>query len=395
MIKSFLTGFLALTALALNASGIKFLDNPEWSIVLAQAKKENKMIFFDAYATWCGPCKKMDAETYTDAAVADFYNANFINVKYDMEKGEGAMLADRYYVSAYPNLIFISPEGIMLHKSVGFIAANKFLELGKIARDPATQYYTLKKKALQLSPQQFLQFSTKAIELQDEDFDYLSKDFLSAQPDILGTPELVDLVMQQIISLPKEKDLAYFVANKEKVLSGGKYTDADYQERLINLALHYGLSAEVQVTDEVNFEAIKAVLDKYVPEQAFFAYHYFKSQYFLENKEKAEALQAFNTILEHPSKSSFSQVCNAVLNMGPTLYEEGKLEEVFTKFDAIPVPPEEAEQAYLKSFVKAIIYIRTKQIDKFKDTAEIIIANPSAPDEVKKDLQLALKNIKK
>ena len=47
------------------------------------------MIFLDAYASWCGPCKMLQKNVFTKKAVGDFYNSKFINVKMDMEKGEG------------------------------------------------------------------------------------------------------------------------------------------------------------------------------------------------------------------------------------------------------------------------------------------------------------------
>lgn len=390
---SFLACCLLFIAVSVRAAEIKFLENPTWSTVLEQAKKENKMIFLDAYATWCGPCKQMDAETYTNQAVADFYNANFINVKYDMEKGEGAMLADRYYVSAYPNLIFINPDGVMLHKGVGFLDADDFLALAKTAKDPETQFFTLKKKALKLTNAQFLKFAAQATELQDEDFGQISRDFLSAQPDILGDADLIDLVMNYAFSLPKEKDLAYFAANKSKVMRAGKYTDEDFEDRLVSLTIQFALSEEVQVTEEIDFEAVKNILDKFVPERSFFVYNYFRTQYFLENKEIEPALSAFNTILDNPSKVGYSQLCNAMMNIGPILYEQGKLEPVLTKFNAIVVPAKEAGLAYLKDFVKAIIYIKTKQTAKFKEVANSMIANPKTPEDVKKDLSQALQNM--
>lgn len=43
----------------------------------------------DAYASWCGPCKLMEKNVFTDKNVADFYNKNFVNARIDMEKGEG------------------------------------------------------------------------------------------------------------------------------------------------------------------------------------------------------------------------------------------------------------------------------------------------------------------
>ena len=102
-----------------------------WQQALDLAKKENKMIFLDAYASWCGPCKKMKRTTFADKNVADYYNKNFINVAIDMEKGEGPMLAERYSVEAYPTLIFIKPDGKLFGKTMGFHSVSQFLEIGQ------------------------------------------------------------------------------------------------------------------------------------------------------------------------------------------------------------------------------------------------------------------------
>ena len=44
------------------------------------AKAQNKLIFIDAYTTWCGPCKLMAKTVFTEKEVGDFYNSNFINI---------------------------------------------------------------------------------------------------------------------------------------------------------------------------------------------------------------------------------------------------------------------------------------------------------------------------
>ena len=71
------------------AQGITFIEGKPWKEVLALAKRSNKLIFLDAYATWCGPCKDLQRDVFTDNEVAKVYNPAFINVKMDMEKGEG------------------------------------------------------------------------------------------------------------------------------------------------------------------------------------------------------------------------------------------------------------------------------------------------------------------
>ena len=393
--KSFLIFALLILSTTLVDAEIKFLANPTWTTVLAQAKKENKIIFFDAYATWCGPCKQMDSETYTNEAVADFYNANFINVKYDMEKGEGLQLADRYYIASYPNLVFISPDGEMLHKGVGFMPASDFLTLGKTAKNPKTQYYSLKRNARQLNNADFLAFAEQAVAMQDDDFGFISQDFLASKPDILGDSSLIDLIMNYAFVLPKREDLQYFKASKLKVLEQERYNEAQFKERLISLSLQFALSEEVQVTEELDFEAVKKTLDQFVPESSFFVYNFFKTQYYLENQEIELALKAFDELLDDPEKVEYAQLSNAMMGLGETLHEAGKLEQYLAKFDRIAVPASEPQSSYVKDFVKAIIYIKTKQVDKFRATATAMLAKDDIPEEVKKDLRLALQNVGK
>ena len=75
--------------------GIEFMDNEPWSKVLQRAKEQNRLIFMDCYTVWCGPCKGLAQDVFPQKQVGDFFNAHFVNVKYDMEKGEGPELAKK------------------------------------------------------------------------------------------------------------------------------------------------------------------------------------------------------------------------------------------------------------------------------------------------------------
>jgi thiol:disulfide interchange protein len=97
---------------------IRFIEKP-WQEIVAMAKKENKLIFLDAFASWCGPCKWMAENMFTNDTVADYYNTAFICASIDMEKGEGLTLRQRYGVRAYPSLIFINSDESMVHEKVG------------------------------------------------------------------------------------------------------------------------------------------------------------------------------------------------------------------------------------------------------------------------------------
>ena len=126
--------------------GIFFIEN-NISEALSKAQKSNRLIFVDAYTTWCGPCKMMTKNIFPDKDVAELYNANFINLKMDMEKGEGIGLTKRYEVTAYPTLLFLDGNGQLIHKALGYHDVKDFIELGKNALDTdksligwATQY---------------------------------------------------------------------------------------------------------------------------------------------------------------------------------------------------------------------------------------------------------------
>lgn len=114
------------------AVGIVF-EKGTWQESLAKAEKEDKMIFMDCYTSWCGPCKMLAKDIFTDPDVAEFFNDNFINVKFDMEKGEGKILRQKYGVKAYPTLYFMNSGGEVRHCIVGGPDAIGLIKAGKDA----------------------------------------------------------------------------------------------------------------------------------------------------------------------------------------------------------------------------------------------------------------------
>jgi thiol-disulfide isomerase/thioredoxin len=133
-------------AFCLNMSAQMTFNESDWTTILAEAKAQNKIVFVDAYTTWCGPCKWMSANIFPDAKVGEFYNATFINAKIDMEKGEGIELAKRYEVRAYPTFLFVNGDGELVHRGVGGRPAESFIALGEAASDPDLQLLGLEKR---------------------------------------------------------------------------------------------------------------------------------------------------------------------------------------------------------------------------------------------------------
>ncbi|MEI7582849.1 thioredoxin family protein [Runella sp.] len=130
-----LSGIAATTPKANTVSaadtGIQFVELP-WSKALQKAKKEKKLIFFDAYTSWCGPCKMLQKTVFTRSDVGTYFNATFINIKKDMEIGEGPQLANMYPIEGYPTLFFINGNGKIVTSHLGALDGPELVKLAKM-----------------------------------------------------------------------------------------------------------------------------------------------------------------------------------------------------------------------------------------------------------------------
>ncbi|MDP5122146.1 MAG: thioredoxin [Spirosomaceae bacterium] len=125
--------FIATVSLS-NAQGITFEHDKSWNDIVQKAKAENKLIFMDAYTVWCGPCKALQARVFPDKELGEYFNANFINAKIDMERGEGPALASKFRVRAYPTLFFIDPNTQkVVVQAMGYRQIEDLMQIGKQA----------------------------------------------------------------------------------------------------------------------------------------------------------------------------------------------------------------------------------------------------------------------
>jgi thiol-disulfide isomerase/thioredoxin len=100
-----------------------------------QANQNDQLIFVDAFAKWCGPCKRMAATVFVDPQVGRVMADGFVNMKIDMEEELGFQFGKEYPVSAYPTLFFINPaDGKVIKKHVGGLSVEQFLDLVKNVR---------------------------------------------------------------------------------------------------------------------------------------------------------------------------------------------------------------------------------------------------------------------
>ena len=92
-------------------------------------KNAPRPLFIDAYTDWCGWCKKMDQDTFTNTVIADILNTKFYPVKFDAEGKENIDFLGQTFINdgkagrahqlavallqgqmAYPTIVFFYPQ---------------------------------------------------------------------------------------------------------------------------------------------------------------------------------------------------------------------------------------------------------------------------------------------
>lgn len=146
--------FVAFTTHTVNAQEVTWLS---WSQAeeLATTEENPKKIFVDVYTDWCGWCKKMDKDTFQNAEVAAYMEANFYMVKLDGEGNEPIEYKGKtfnfvpsgrkgYHEFAaalmggklsYPTTVFLDEEMNMLSPVPGYQKPGPFLNIAKYFGD--------------------------------------------------------------------------------------------------------------------------------------------------------------------------------------------------------------------------------------------------------------------
>jgi thiol-disulfide isomerase/thioredoxin len=211
-------------------TGMRFEHNTSWEKVLAKAKAENKYIFVDCFATWCGPCKQMAKNIFPQEEVGKFFNANFINLKIQFDTtaaddaevkswfATAAKINKEYKIAAYPTYMMFDPNGVAVHRAVGSSQAEQFIAKGKDALNPEKQYYTLKRKYEAGNRDEKFMYQTvlAAVDAYDKEFaKKISDDYLSTQTDLYTKENLT--LLRQFTQTSKDQGFKIMSQNPEKV----------------------------------------------------------------------------------------------------------------------------------------------------------------------------------
>jgi len=205
----------------------------------AKAKKEKKLIFIDCYTVWCGPCKRLSSEIFTQQDVADFFNDNFIAIKIDCEKGEGIDLAKQYHVGAYPSLLWIDAKDRLVHRVVGFRTAEKLMAEAKEALNGGNFNKELEKnyendKTNSKAAKAFLDYLIQTADSRSKE---VALQYLSLLPESeYESPEVFSLFLSEVDD-PFLPAVEYLVENKTSYMQ--KFGQAEVDRALKNIYFRY------------------------------------------------------------------------------------------------------------------------------------------------------------
>ncbi len=110
---------------------------PTFDEAVATASKTGKPMLIDIYAPWCGWCRKMQEEVYTDAALVAYVQDNFAYGRLNIDDAEtlhsflGHTLSSQelgYSLGAEgtPTTVFLQSDGAYIAKCVGYWAKDDF-----------------------------------------------------------------------------------------------------------------------------------------------------------------------------------------------------------------------------------------------------------------------------
>ena len=359
--------FLLISLQVFSQESINFSPKP-FAELLAQAKVEKKLIFLDAYASWCGPCKLLEKNIFPQPAVRDFYNKTFINTHIDMEKGEGPALAQKYMIRSYPSLLFINGDGEIIQKALGYMNADDFLALGREVGNPVNA--TESPKALFEKGEKDPQFLETVIKNNaNSDYDFAKK-AAERYFDVKKTNKLTKEEVSYILYFVKStKDPIYkiFVSDKEEII------------KFVPLKTYLQFDQQIKLS-----EVLEASVNKdsgLINEE-----YYFKNATPIVGKENAENALNRLKISLYPQMGNFEGYERAALEYykNPENFEGAELDRaawIFSQnitdkagLDAAKIW---AEKSVMKSenpentYILAKLYQKTGDSDKAKAFAKM------------------------
>ena len=277
---------------AITAQGIQFFEG-SFKEAQAKAKKENKHIFVDAYAVWCGPCKYLAKEVFPLKEVGDAFNPHFVSIKIDVEKGDGIAFAEKYEVIAMPTLFYFSADGELIHKTLGGSDEEVLIANSKQALNPDAQLYSrlTKFNKGEKTPEFLSQLCLDLVNVSDikNANDVFNVIWLPLSLEQRTNPDVFDLA--RYVANSYTSTVFQYIADNKTAFAKAQpagYVD-DYIKEVFGASVS-NIGFDANSTPEKEFANFNQAVKKYLPAQS--KYYAVKLNYYYYNNKDAKSKEA-------------------------------------------------------------------------------------------------------
>jgi thioredoxin-related protein len=344
------------------AQGIDFFHG-SWAEAKEKAKAEQKLIFVDAFASWCGPCKRMAAQVFPDPKVGEYFNPNFICLKIDMEKPENAEFAGKYPVSAYPTLMILDSEGKVVQKSVGALNADGLIAFGQKASGKTDTSQDFEKGYTEGNRDpQFLLDYVRALNRANKPSLKITNEYLNAQKD-LTTPINLKFILEGAVEADSRVfDLLLKYRDKIAAQEG-----TETVKTRINLACKNTVKKAIEFKNEALLTEAKNKMKAGQPDRADEFGYEADLNFYTATKDAKNYLKSAQSYQKNVVKTNAAKLHDMVISLLRAFPEDKQVLEQAEKWAKTAAENGGLPEYYL---TLAEVYKRQGNIPKARTTAE-------------------------
>ena len=236
----------------------------DWAKVTAKAQSQGLDIFVDVYTDWCGYCKMMDRDVFSDQEVGDYFNARFINVKLDAETSFGEVWAANYEVTGYPTYIFLNNEEEYIGEIGGYNEKAEFMAESKSIIENASVLPQLEAgyESGSLSKSEKMTYATMILDQDSEKAQRIADEIIPGLTDSdMLNPDNIDFLATFVTGV--KDPIFQFIKNNRAAFVDAH--GADGKDEVVGNVYNIVLGAAVAEEDPAKMDiVIKEILPLYV-----------------------------------------------------------------------------------------------------------------------------------
>lgn len=337
-----------------------------WDQALQEATTQKKPLFIDAYATWCGPCKYMDKNVFTDANVANYFNEKFISYKLDVDQ-EGE-IAQKYEITAMPTYLFLDASGEVIYRQTGAMGAEDFMEMAQTAYE--LPELDKRYKAGERDPEFIVKYLLVNKESDNEELQAVADEYFeNASEEALLTENGLKL-MTYYVTDPDSKAFQFYLKNYNQYTEKFGDLAAEVAYNITYAYLEDNIRLAVENSDASYIEKFEQFILKLNPAiptpqaEEIVSLTYIQFYQMMENLEQDWPKYGKQVLAHFDKFGTFNQelVLNAAYNFAIYVDDQTMLEQMFNHLQTT-TPGNEVNQMMFK-FISAKMLTKLDRKDE-------------------------------